>query len=354
MKTDTGRDLVWTYNGDMLASVAEGSNRAFEVVTDVTGQPLGFRINGQSYSFKLDRRPMVENGPVGRVIGNLAPTMGTFTWPNGKSDTFKFSVADDLTPELTMIDAGGQKNTYTWDVAGHILSDNDWKYTVGDILPNSNLPALRRTNAQGQSEGVSIATRTGVITETNLQGVVTTTKIFRNPGPYFNKVREISQTTNGVTRVLERRSYDEAGRLIRSMDESGTITTFTFDNTGKLLHQAVTVDPKVLAQLQQKAAEMLKVIAVTTDLEDKDYLEQELGFFYIHKMKNYQKALAMAEALPDPQVGYPVCTQAIFYDDSLTAEQKIVQYQKLLPLYPQCTGGLNFLIRSLQEKLAQK
>jgi hypothetical protein len=66
---------------------------------------------------------------------------------------------------------------------------------VGDIVPGSNLPALSRTDAQGRSEGVSIATKTGTIIETNLQGVVTTTKIFRTPGPYFNKVREITRTT---------------------------------------------------------------------------------------------------------------------------------------------------------------
>jgi len=33
--------------------------------------------------------------------------------------------------------------------------------------------------------------------------------------------------------------------------------------------------------------------------------------------------------------------EVIFYNENLNNEQKIAEYKKLLPLYPQCTGGLN-------------
>ncbi len=46
--------------------------------------------------------------------------------------------------------------------------------------------------------------------------------------------------------------------------------------------------------------------------------------------------------------------EAIFYNDNLSYEQKLAQYKKLLPLYPQCTAGLNSIINDLQKQLAQK
>lgn len=328
LKTDTGRDIVWKYDGGQFVSLDEvGGASGLAVTRDVVGQATGFVVNGNQYSFTLDKRPMVQNSPAGRVIGELAPTLGSFTWPGGKSDTFKFSVASDLTPLLTMTDAGGQKSNYTWDPQGRILSDNDWKYNVGAILPKSNLPALSRSNGQGQTESVSIATRTGEVNERDIKGVVTTTMLFRTPGPFFNKVREINQTANGVTTVLERRSYDEAGRLIRSMDRSGTITTYTYDAAGKLVHQAVSVDPKVFAQLQQQEAAMLKVIAGTTDPEQKNDLLEDLGLFYVHQMKDDKHALALAAFVTDPYTAYTIRIHAIAYDTSLTGQQKITEYQ---------------------------
>jgi YD repeat-containing protein len=262
---------------------------------------------------------------------------------------FKFSVAGDLTPALTMTDAVGQKDNYTWQPNGYILSDNDWKYRIGPQIANSNLPSLSRTNTQGQTESISIATRTGTIIETNLQGVITTTKVFRTPGPYFNKVREITQTSNGVTQVLERRSYDQAGRLIRSMDQSGTVTTYTYDSAGKLARQANSVDPQVFAELQKEEAAMLKAIAATTDVGQKNALLENLGLFYVHQMKDDKKASALVAAITDPFAAYTLRTHAIAYDGDLTSQQKITEYQKLLAQYPNQRAFTDSLIAIAQD-----
>jgi YD repeat-containing protein len=115
---------------------------------------------------------MLQNAKVGRVIGELSPTLDSFQWPDGHSDTFKFSVTSAMDAALAVTLAGAQATNYTWDPSGHILSDNDWQYTVSGTLPDSRLPALSRTNAQGQSESISITTKTGDVVQQDGNGAI--------------------------------------------------------------------------------------------------------------------------------------------------------------------------------------
>ena len=355
LKTDQGRDIQWKYDGDNLVSLEERGGSALTVERDGAGTPTAFVVNGQRYSFTLGRRPLVQkvNGQI--LVSELAATLSNWRWPNGSSDTFNYSLTPGRDPLWETTDAGGQKSRYTWDANGHILSGNDWTYQVGPRVPKSNLPEISRTNAQGQSESIRIATVTGEIIERNLQGMETRTVLFRNPGPFFNKVREITETAaDGMTRVIAKRSYDETGRLIRSLDEGSTITAYAYDKAGQLVSQTTSIDPRALASLQQKEAAMLRAIAEAKDPGRKNDLTIALGAFYIHDMKEYAKALQLAEACPDRCNGYTVCFEAIFYNNKLTSQEKIAEYRQLLPLYPEYTAGINGLIQAIQSQLVEK
>jgi YD repeat-containing protein len=353
LKTDTGRDILWNYIGDQFSFLEEGGKRPLEVTTDINGQPNGFVVNGQTYGFTLDRRPVVQDSPAGRVIGELAPTLGSFTWPDGKSDRFQFKFTSTMDASLEITDRAGQKSHFTWAPQGHILSDNNWKYTVGEILPDSNLPALSRTNPAGQTEGIRIATKAGVITETNLQGVVTTTKIFRTPGPYFNRVREISQTVNGMTRLLQRRNYDEVGRLIRSMDESGTITSYAYDAKGKLVSESAEMDATLSAQMRKREEEMLNKIAAAPKCDKEDLL-YKLGLFYMQQMHDYNKAGQLALTMSQPSDAYIVSLFAVAYNPQLNDGQKVVEYQKLLVRYPEKRDFITGIINKTMDTISRE
>lgn len=82
---------------------------------------------------------------------------------------------------------------------------------------------ITRTDREGKSDYRYYDRSRGVYTRTNKDGVSEVTYYLLSPGPMNGKVRKVEEVRGGETTVKARYAYDEAGRLVRSIDSSGSI-----------------------------------------------------------------------------------------------------------------------------------
>jgi YD repeat-containing protein len=357
--TDDKHVFSWDYAANGMAEdVKEDGYIVIEIDPNGEGQADDFVFKRQHYKLEYGDRPLMQVVMGETVVGSLARALGKFQYPDGKFETFEFGLTEEKNPTLTFTDEEEKQTVYTWDAAtNHLASEKgpggDWTYSVGKITGQFGLPPLSRKNAAGKSEAMNVDTGTGTYTATNADGTTTVTHVFKAPGPLYNKVQKVEKTIGKTTAEIYRASYDETGRLLRSIDEKGYITTFHYDPQGHLTGRTVSlpVDPKYLAPILAKEKELMKEVQdADPNTDDKDDALEALGFFYIAEMHAPEKALKLLPEMSNSLQKFNVRMHSIEGNDNLTESQKATQLAALLKDFPEQQKFLANLISIRQQQ----
>lgn len=357
--TDDNHTFAWNYDqGGMPTSVSEDGQSIITIEPNIAGQVAAFIFKGKRYEVTYAERPLTQMLAGQPAIRELAQALSSFKYPDGKMDTFKFVFTQDRVPTLTFTNKDNQQMVYGWDPAtNHIASEKgpngDWTYTVSAVTQEFGVPTITRTNSEHKTESIAIDAKVGTYSKQLADGSKTITTIFESPGPLYNKVRSIEKISDGVTTVIYKAFYDDAGKLIREIDEKGYITTFTYDDQNKLKNKITSLpqDPKVLAKLNEKEKNLGLQIAKITTEEGKAEAIQNLGQFYLFDKLDPQKALNMASQM-DHKYAFALRMQVIDYNQLLTPLQKIEAYKDLLKEYPEdkYKEHIEFMIKARQRE----
>jgi YD repeat-containing protein len=347
--TDDHHVFTWIYSGSIPVAVNKDGSSVITVEPGVDGGIKAIDFGGKSYQANYGQRPMMQiiNGVP--IIQQLASELTGFKNPDGKGATFTFELTPQRAPTLTLND-NGQETTYIWNPTSNYLVNEDgpggkWTYSVGRVNQEFGIPPLSRKNSDGKTEGVEVDNKAGIYTRVGTDGVKTVTQVFETPGPLYLKVRNIEQISGKVTTTIMRASYDEAGRMIRKIDGNGNLTIFTYDKSGTLLSQSHSLTKEKMALLAAKEKSLIQSIATAPTLLGKQQATTQLGFFYIHEMRDLKKASAVAAQLSHDSA-YMIRIQMIETDETLSRPQKAEECKALLKEYPRCERQLNFLINA--------
>ncbi len=351
LTTDTGRKLKWISNGAKAMAIHEGVKPLLKV--EVRPKEVLFVANLRQHTVTFDKRPQIGVVLGQKVIEGFGESLGSWNWPNGETEKFEFNTTEDATPRLVFTDREKIETLYTWDAAtGRLLTEGDWKYeVVGKMNEPSALPAVYRVNSDGKKEGMAVDAPLGIYTKLDGAGAETITYTIHEPGPAYSKVQKIIRKTEQSEKTVYKASFDEIGRLVREIDEDGFTTTYSFGKDGKFLGRTIArpTDKNILEALATKEAALLEAVAKATTEKAKGNALQILGFFYIHKVGDHEKALNLLPQMSNRQQQFNIRTHAIEKNISFNGYQKAAQFTKLLQEYPEENKLLELLIRTYRE-----
>ena len=222
---------------------------------------------------------------------------------------------------------------------------------MGDIKEAFGVPTISRSSGNGKNEETSADVRDGVYTTHNADGSTTVTHIFKVPGPLYGKVQKIETAKGGVTSTTYRAAFDDAGRIIRETNAQGRVTTFSYDEHGKLTGKtfSLTKDPEILARLHQQEQDLTKRVADAGDLEAKQEAIRDLAVFFLRVMRDKEKATPLISQIDHDHM-YMLRVQGIDAEESLTPLQKAEQFRQLLTDYPDHQSTLDALIATRERE----
>jgi hypothetical protein len=117
------------------------------------------------------------------------------------------------------------------------------------------------------------------------------------------------------------------------------MTTYAYDEAGKITSQSVSLTPEKQKQLQTKEQALLKALTKTSSAPDRENAAKALGYFYIHELGDSSKALALLPQIADPNSQFLLRLHAIYYSN-LTPEQKQQAYLQLATDFPAAKNGV--------------
>jgi YD repeat-containing protein len=365
LKTASGRVLTWSYNGTVATEIREGGAASSPIRVDFSesGQARGFWINGEFHEIQLDKKPRVEVAAGKPLVAGFDPSLSKWKGPNWE-ETYVFEVDNQVIPDLSILDASGSLNTYTWDPAtkhvrtSSLVEEGDWVYEVGKANGPYAKPPLTRTRlSDNAKEFLIVDDAKGTAEQSLLSRGHTITHVYKSTGPLFGKIYRIEQfdPVTGKFRDILRRAYDASGRLLRKTDAAGFTTLYKYDEKGTLAKQAIegTRDPTILKALEAKEKNLLAIADITIELSKRDSIFTELGMFYIHELKDCGKALALVPEIYDPTKAFSIRLHAVDHNLSFTPLQKIQGYETLLSEFPERKSTLTHLIEMRKKEHEQ-
>lgn len=348
IKTPEGRLITLIYNGNVVTEIREEgrANSPFKLATTPSGIPTGMYVNGKLHSFELGKRPRVESASGTNVIAGFDPTLTMWKFPDGRQETYQFEVDEGISPNLKVTDREDSESNYVWDAAtGHIVSDGEWTYEIGKTVGEFDLPKLWRVNSKGEEEFRYVDMAKGITEVKNLKKGHTITEKFLSSGPLYGKVRKVEKVVNGEKFPVLQTGYDEAGRLLRTTDEKGFTTLFSFDPTGRLEEKTLipTKNRDVLSGLAEKERELIREAANSPPGAPKNKRIFDLGLFYLFESRDSGKAYSVVNTINDKGLRYKLMTLAINHDPNNTNAEKIMLYQQLANDFPEKQKRIMFL-----------
>ena len=313
IKTDEHHVFTWDYDGNthMATGISEDGQSLVTVEPNQQGLLDAVVINGKRYELSYAERPLIEMVLGQPAVKELAIALSSFKYPDGKTETFHFELTPERVPTLTFTDPDQKQTVYTWDAAtSHLATeqgpDGNWTYKIGDVTQDFGMPPISRTSPDGKTEGMTVDSKMGAYTAQGADGVTTVTHVFETPGPLYHKVKSVETTTNGVTITVYKASYDEAGNLIRKIDENNIVTTFKYDAEGHEAgqHVSLSTDPTVLAALAAQEKALLNQLKKIKNKSDATSVLQDLSIFYISKSLQFDKAAALMPLMTDREQIY--------------------------------------------------
>jgi YD repeat-containing protein len=327
--TDDGHLFTWDYSASgMPQDVSKDGNHIISVEPNEDGTVRGFVFNSQSYEMQYADRPLMQIVMGQAVVGRLSKALAKYEYPNGEFETFDFGLTEKRVPTLTFTDENKEKTIYSWSAEnGHLLSESgprgDWTYTVGKSVGRFGLPPLARTNEAGRSERLDVDTTTGTYVAKKLDGTTVVTHLFKAPGPLYGKVRDEVQITGTNSKEIYRAAYDDAGRLMRSIDDSGKLTRYFYDSRGKRIYEKVGInpDPVVVASFAAKEKSLLERLKDAAGTKERAYALNDLMIFYTGVAPDYKKAAALLPIMTDKAEIYDLKLSLALNPELLTVER---------------------------------
>lgn len=247
----------------LVEFVYEDERRAKELkLTEDTG--LGKSLSFEYVNAELTKFP---EGPyLAKVVG-------------AKSGLLNFSYRSDGSvneAQFECLTEAGDMWRCLWDVnSGFLKSDQDANYEIENpslvnsghsILPDKKIASegynwhpnqakITRIARNGKSEFSYYDRAKGINTKINSEGLTTRTYYFLASGPMMNKVRKIEEIKNGKTSIVLRNAYDELGRVIRSIDSTGSIEIREYLDNGGLVR--VIKDGRVAQEIRYVGGKMV-------------------------------------------------------------------------------------------------
>lgn len=360
LKTDTDRMLTWKKQGEVVVEIQEEGNvlHSFKVERNRAGEPIRLLLNEAPYIFQKGKRPRVEVINGNHVIGGFDETLTGWIWPDGNKETYEFAVNEKVEPTLKVTDRFREESHYRWNAKNkHVIADDEWEYRVGEITDASTVPKLFRKNAIGEEEFLFIMTKTGKTERKDIQRGHTITEVFKTPGPLYDKVRQVQRVKeDGGLETLYKASYDDMGRLVRKIDESGLMTAFNFNEEGKLTSKNIEFTPSIAHQEQLKLDEQQAVTRVSDaeTQEEKDAALRELGLFYAKKMYDTEKAMAILPQIKDPRQAFTLGLHTILSDNAMTDLEKAEAFEKMQQVFPEQEEFLDYHINKFRGTLPKR
>ncbi len=356
IKSPEGRLITLIYNGNVVTEIREEgrANSPFKLATTTSGIPTGMYVNGKLHSFELGKRPRVENASGTNVIAGFDPTLTMWKFPDGGQETYQFEVDQEVSPNLKVTDRENVESNFVWNAAtGHVVSDGEWTYEVGKTAGPIDLPKLRRVNSKGEEEFRYVDMAKGITEVKSLTKGHTVTEKFLSSGPLYGKVRKVDKIVDGEKVTVLQTGYDEAGRLLRTTDERGFTTVFSFDPTGKLNEKRLiaTKDPDVLSDLAKKEHSLINEVAIAQTESQKQLRLFDLGLFYLFEARDSSKVDSLAKAIVDVNLRYKLLLLAVSHDPHNTYAEKKTFYQQLAQDFPEKQKHLMFLIESVNQMI---
>jgi YD repeat-containing protein len=359
--TDDSHVYEWSYSQlGMPENVSENGQVLISVEPNASGQVEAIIFNGKRYEATYAERPITQILMGHVAIKELDQVLSAFKFPDGKTETFKFGLTPDFAPTLTFTNTVHQTTVYNWDAASnHLVSEQgpggNWTYRIADPTQEFAVPVISRISSDNKAESISIDMKMGAYTRQMADGTTTVTHIFETPGNLYNKVEKIEKVSqiDGKTTsaIIYRASYDETGKLIRSVNENGYITTFNYNEHGQLTGRAMSlpVDPQLLLKLQEKGNKLMDLVARATNGEGRQEAVRDLAQYYLFDMLDKKKASDLISQL-DHKHAFIVRVQSIGFDESLNPSQQAAHYQELSSDYPEYKERIDFLINATKGK----
>jgi YD repeat-containing protein len=228
--TIKNKTLTYKYNGQM-ASEVDVNGKAFLQVesNDATGVVEDLVVDGLKINVAFGQRPRILNRLNQNMIIGFDSSLSQLQWADGKEEAFAFTTDKNLDPMLVISNSDKTQRHFTWDAnTRQIKTDDGWTYNWHATDP----AVTQRTDAEGHLELYSQTAGTTI--EQGFDGVRRITTKFVNAGPLNGKIRAITETKDGVKIPIYVANYDEEGRLIREISNSGVTATYQYDASGSI------------------------------------------------------------------------------------------------------------------------
>ena len=344
----------WVYDATGGGSVEHDGKSIIATEPGAAGRIVGFTFDGKSYKVEFGKRPIEEMVARQPVLKELVPALTKLGLPDGTAQVFEFGLTDQRLPKLKTRNVDGTEAEYTWEVAtGHLAEEKsiegEWTYEVGEKTTPFGLPPIVRKDSDGRTEKLSVDLQSGTYNATQADGSTLVTHVIKTPGPLYGKVTKVEKVLDQITSLVYRASYDQTGRLLRSVDAQGFVTTPVYDERGNVKSKTVVLSESSAnyEKLHQQEQVLAAAVAKATEVEAKQRAIVSLVQLYLFEMRDYKKAGSYISQL-DHEHAYAVRAQSIISNDSFTAVEKINAYQAMLLDYPDHSEALNFLMHAIQ------
>jgi hypothetical protein len=360
IKTPEGRLITLFYNGNLVTEIREegSSNAPFKLTFASEGIPNGMYVNGRLHGFELGKRPQVENVGGNNVVSGFEQSLAIWRSPDGKTEFYQYEVNSDLSPNLKMIDRNKIESHFTWEVTtGHIVSEGDWRYAVGQVSGQIELPTLRRANSKNEVEFRYVDIGKGITEVKSVTQGHTITEVFKSPGPLYDKVRKVENVENESKKLVYRASYSEAGQILRELDEKGFTLIYQYAEDGKLTKRLEPpTDKSSISLLREQEGVLLSEINNAINAVAKDAAMQRLGFFYIKEARDKKKAVELLSKITNPLHRFNLKLHMIESDQITDLATKINLLKELLDEFPEKETIISALLSAHleQQKIEKK
>jgi YD repeat-containing protein len=242
--TDSVQQYQYDSRGALISSIDELGN-ATQLTYDAFGEvvtktaPIG---NGATTvtSYSYDRRGLrlIEIDDVASLSRTSRAVFDAFGRnvqqidANGGVRSFSYDKAGRL---LTSGDQLGNIDQYAYDALGRVVSYRD---AVGGVTTTSYDTSTRTMTVTGPTDVTAVTT-------TNAEGEVWRVKDGNGQETVYQYDADGNLTSATSATGTVSKAYDNADRLISSVDANGVVTQFAFDSVNRVLRQ--TVDPTGLA-----------------------------------------------------------------------------------------------------------
>ena len=355
--TDDRHTYTWNYSGSLLTSIARDGLEVLNVQLGVGGTIRALSCQNKSYPVEYEKRPITETIQGMTVIKDLVPVLSKIAKADGKGDLFTFELTSEMQPKLKLQNSSGQETAYYWNPTNNLISreegpEGKWTYTIGETKEGFGLPGLIRTSDDGRTEKIDVDRKLGIYTLVGSDGVKKVTQVFTAPGPLYNKVKQVEEISpSGVKVTKLKASYDEAGRLIRKIDDQGNITTLIYDKLGKLTGQEHGITADKRDELAKKEKKLIDNLKATSLVSERVEAIKKLAIFYIFERRDHAKADSYISEL-DHGHSYALKVQLIDTDYRKNSIDKAKDYMELSKIYPEHKDDLDFLakIRTIEKQ----